>query len=201
MSMSLNVNRRRSRPGRRLGVFPAVQTRGLPARARDPVELRAMGSSMVSGQSDPVPVDSTIKVQHRVQLLVTTPSTPGTVTPVSGTLISAQLPGGATGSAGWNQYRLLKIDAWGSDTANITINMSGATSSGSGDAAVFTDWGTPGSRRATLHVRPNLSLRTQWNIAGATAFALFGLSSLTASVPVIVNLTLELQSLPVASPQ
>jgi len=188
-----NINNRR----RRQLVLPtrSVITRSLVPRVRQPMELRAMSSSLVTGQADPVPVDSTIKVQHRVQLVVSTSATANTPTNITVAMITAAIPGSTDVAShfGWEQFRLMKIDAWGIDTNNLIINVNNPR----GDTATFTDWGTPGARRAALHIRPNFEVRSNFiatSGSGTTSF--FSIASGGTTVGVILNLTLEIQSFP-----
>lgn len=170
--------------------------RRLGGVTRAPMELRAMGSTMTNGGFDPVPVASSIKVQHRVQLNFTTSPTAGTPLPLTTGLISAAIPG----VAAWDSFRILKLDVWGSDTNDVTVTVAGPES----DAAVFTDWGTPGSRRCALHIVPAFSARSLWQLtatAGTPASVpQFLFSSRAVSSALVINLTLELQTVTILAP-
>jgi len=163
------------------------------------MELRAMGSTMTNGDPDPSPVNSTIKVQHKIQLAITSNATVNTPTFVTIGNLATNVPG----VAGWDTFRLMKISAWGSDTANITVDMNipGSTVPTQGDAGVFTDWGTAGASRAALHIVPAFSQRQLWlPLSTSSTTGMFSFSSQTAGVLCIFNLTVELQTLPVTSP-
>jgi len=196
------VNRRRRRNnlpvGRSLVVGQPAVRRNRGFRSRNPMELRAMGSTMTNGDPDPSPVNSTIKVQHKIQIVVTSNATVNTPTPITIGNLATNVPG----VSGWDTFRLMKVSAWGSDTANITVDMnSGSTVPSQGDAGVFTDWGTTGASRAALHIVPAFSQRQLWLVLSTSSTTpLFSFSSQTAGVICIFNLTVELQTLPVASP-
>jgi len=188
---SSNVgNRRRNRSVvTNMSVVPVSRTRFVSARA--PMEPRAMGSMMTNGDIDPVPVNSSIKLRHRIQLAIATSTTSGTVVNVTTASIVANLPG----SSGFVAFRIIKIDAWGNDADSLTIRMEAPGN----DLASFTDWGTPGARRSALHISPSFDVRTAWQVLSGSANQ-FGVSSTGTSVGVIINLTLELQSSTIAIP-
>jgi hypothetical protein len=152
---------------------------------------------MVSGAPDPVPVNSTIKVQHRIQINVGLRS-PTSPTPVTTRDIANNLPGG--GSA-WDKYRIIKIDAWGNDVLPISLQMTG-NAVAPVDGASFTDWGSPGARRAELHIMPAFSFRSAWQpLSGAdTQFSMWT-NLASANDTAIVNITLELQTERISDPQ
>jgi len=159
-----------------------------------------MGSTMSNGDPDPSPVNSTIKVQHKIQFTVMSSATANT--PVFVTI--GNLASNVPGVAGWDTFRLMKISVWGTDTANISVDMNvpGSTVPSQGDAGVFTDWGTPGAARAALHIVPAFSQRQTWlPLSTSSTTGMFSFSSLTSGVLCIFNLTVELQTLPVAAPQ
>jgi hypothetical protein len=157
------------------------------------MELRAMGSTMVSGSIDPAPVLTTIKVQHRIQINATLTGTPPTLQ-ITTSIIANQIPGTA---AAWDNFRLMKIDVWGPDEGNISVFMNGSPY----DGAQFTDWGTPGNRRCQLHIAPNFQGRQNWQTLTGAANQFLLKGSTTTSGAYILNLTLELQSEPLVLPQ
>jgi hypothetical protein len=153
-----------------------------------------MGSTMTNGDVDPTPVNSSIKLAHRVQLVVPLP-TANTAVEITNGMIAAQVPG----NAGFTGFRLMKIDAWGNDTSSLTVFL---TAPGN-DQASFTDWGSPGARRSALHITPSFDVRTAWQVlssaGGVNQFSVQSGSAVTTGI--IINVTIELQSLTVTPPQ
>jgi len=171
--------------------------------SRAPLELRAMGAEMTSGPSDPEPVHSTIKVRHRVQLVVSVPAGGLGITSAA---IGAVVPGGISA---WNTYRLMKLSIWGTDQMGggaasptlplppISVQFNAPTASGvppPTDASSFSDWGTAGSARANLHILPSFSLRELWQLLNTTDTQFTVVVGAAAETNVVINLTLELQT-------
>jgi len=151
-----------------------------------------MGSTLISGDPDPVPVNETVKVHHRIQLEVTGVQS-GTELTVPN--IVSRLPGG---SSAWAAFRIIRVDVWGDPTGNA--NLSVANTAPYNDMASFSDYGTPGERRPSIHFRPNWETRSNWILTSATSNILDVYSNGTAGVVCVVNITLELQSVTVSLP-
>jgi len=192
-NLSLSNFPRRSRGLVTSSISRAVLPRNVRI-PRAPMQLRAMGSTMTNGDIDPVPVNTSIKLQHRIQMVFQTPSTANTPIEVTNGAITAQIPG----HSGFAGFRIMKIDAWGNDTASLTVGISAPGN----DHATFTDWGSPGARRSALHIVPSFDVRSLWqNIDSSGVINQFFVQSSGVTTPCIVNLTLELQSLTVVPPQ
>lgn len=192
--MPINMGNRRSN-----GV--GNRRRLLGNQSRPPLELRAMGAQLVNGSVDPEPVYSTIKVKHRIQLVLVVPT--GGL-PVTVAMITSVIPG----SASWSQFRIMKLSAWGTDVTGtpgagvvaplppLSIQFPGSTSNMPDiDSATFSDWGTAGAARANLHIIPSFSQRQGWQPVSTTSgIVQFTVVTGVAESNVIVNLSLELQS-------
>lgn len=163
-------------------------TRNNPA----PTELKGMSSTLVAGAPDPTPVSNVIKHHHRLQLSGSLAST----APINKTAVFAALPGG---SAAWTYVRIIKVDIWAGDQHGLSFKWDVQLA----DEMQFSDWGTPGNRRAQLHIMPNFRLRQAW--LDSTAGVLFTLAHLGQTggetSNYIVNITVEAQTTQLASPQ
>lgn len=194
--------------GRRNRGIAAQGRRGLGNRdgnrnrrgASAPLDPRAMGSVMTNGASDPRPINTTIKVQHRLQVIFTPTAAAPTLT-VTPALLAAQLSGGSTG---WPDMRIMKIDAWGNTADGVFVILNSPES----DLSEFNDFGTLGSHRAVVHVLPNFAMRSTWYPSGSTSSiftfgSILGVATSVSSdtTPFVLNVTVELQSPVFASPQ
>lgn len=160
-----------------------------------------MSSRQVRGPVDPVAINDTIKVRHRVQIPISASSSAVGVTEA---IIASFIPGGPTA---WPHFRILHIDVWGpgdittgsSSLSPVAFSMSSAQR---GDGATFTDWGTFGSQRANLHIVPNFDFRSDWKVSSATnvLFTLHSTGSSSLQQQLIVNVTLELRTVSQALP-
>jgi len=122
-----------------------------------------LSSILTRGPSDPQPVQYTIEHVYRTRLTLA----PAGSTDVAVTLgdLMGTVPGGATM---WAQARLEHITVFSEATAQgyvrlrITNLQSATIPPQGGDGKTFEDFGTQGSLRPVVHVKPCLSLRQQW---------------------------------------
>jgi len=161
-----------------------------------------MVSRYTRGTADPEPVRYTVTANHRVQ--ITNPTLTTGVFQVTGSTIAAALPG--TGAA-WQTFRIKKISAWGTD-ANTTsptiplgllMNTVDRDGGALGDQAEFHDYGTAGSMRPQIHVLPSFAVRQYWFNSSNGNIMAFSSSTTAPPGSIIVNLSLELESVPFSS--
>lgn len=146
----------------------------------------------------------TMKIEAKVQLGQQT-STGGTN--LTGTQLSAMLPGGAVI---WDRWRILKIEVWGADyqsggptvpDVNLTINATNMMT----ETAVFTDTGTAGSQRAHISVRPSTLYQQSWRSTApdSAVYLTIGSTTLTGTTPsaiTVLHVTFEARTKPLAKP-
>lgn len=196
---------RRGRNGRRGNALTNNTRPLLPRRGNGrfrgtlvqaPMAPRAMLSIRTNGAMDPEPVEYTIRVQHRVQFSL--PLTAGVATQ---SLTPERLEDRTPGTGAWDRIRLIKIDAWGPTAGHVQIDMTGGSGSAETEASRFVDWGTPGSRRAVLHVVPAFSLRNSWfstSLSSSLADVSFSGPATGDDLECVINCTVEVATAPLA---
>jgi len=120
-----------------------------------------LSSVLTRGPTDPQPVQFTIEHTYRTRLTVA----PAGATDVAVTVgdLLGTVPGGTTM---WSSARLehLSVFAPASDAGYVRVRIPPfvATAGSGGDGKTFEDFGTQGSLRPVVHIRPALSLRDRW---------------------------------------
>jgi len=179
------------------GVPNWFMPRNRPVRRKAPVDLRATAATRGYCPPDPVAVNSTIKTNHIIQISETGTAVSTSIT--NGTLFS-----NTPGAAGWQSFRIRKIQVWGSDAGGnngslpaLAIQIPGGSTSA---GMSFSDLGTAGSRRPAISIMPDAQYREVWHpmVSGGTQV----LFNILCDAPYIfvVNVTLELVSATVTLP-
>jgi hypothetical protein len=161
---------------------------------RKGTQIMRSSAKRTIGHPEPPPINNVITVNYRAQQLVTAVTgTPFIVNPAT---IGGLLPG--TTNA-WAQFRLIKVEAWGSDsTSNTSLELTIAEISSSGlqfQGTVYNDFGTQGAQRAHISVLPGSLFELTWFSTTDTSVNLFTIG--TDSVPtfdIIYQVTLEIRS-------
>jgi len=157
-----------------------------------------LSSILTRGPADPQPVQYTIEHVYRTRLTLAPAG--ATDVPVALSDLMNTVPGGITM---WSQARLEHVTVFGEASSQgyvrlrITHLESTSSPPSGGDGKTFEDFGTQGSLRPVVHVKPCLSLRQQWwdTVAGEIDPILFLVNHGTTG-QLLVYATLHLRSVP-----
>lgn len=140
-------------------------------------------TTLVSGPPDPPQTTPDLIIQKRVLLRMSVSSTG---TPLQPSDISARILGAT--NTGY-LIRLMKLSVYGSQgNEDESICVSDTTS----DLATFVDYGTYGSLRPQIHIRPSFEVRQQWfGVQDQTV--LYNLSVTNGDIIAIVAATVEVR--------
>jgi hypothetical protein len=143
-----------------------------------------MDTKRVNGPSDPISTTVDCVFTKKVSYHVEVPSTGLALTNV---LIATQLP------AVSYQYRIQKLSCYAPATAEASLQVGDQQS----DEAIFIDYGTQGSIRPQIHLRPSWELRNKW-FEKATVETFYqihatGGGTAPSMTTVIIQLTLEIR--------
>jgi len=140
-----------------------------------------MEPKRVNGPSDPATTTVDCVFTKKITIVLPVPDTVGGN--VTDDLITGELPPvGLT-------YRIQKVSFYAPAAANAFIEVNDLKS----DEAGFVDYGTQGSVRPQIHIRPAWQLRNAWFDRGTseTFYSVFGNGG--ASSTVIVQMTVEVR--------
>lgn len=142
-----------------------------------------MRTTLVTGPPDPPQTTPDLIIQKRVLIRITVDAAG---TPLQPSDISARILGATvTGYL----IRLMKLSVYGSqidEDQSITVNDE------TSDLATFVDFGTYGSVRPQIHIRPSFEVRQRWfGVQDQTP--LYTLSVTSGSSIVIVAATVEVR--------
>lgn len=167
-------------------------------RSRQQAALRPQATRTV-GSPEPPAISNTITVNYRLQSLITgiTTALPFVINP---NVVGGLLPGQTNA---WAQFRVKKIEMWGSDaTTNTSIFLTVAEVNSAGaqfQSTVYNDFGTQGVRRPHICVRPGSLFELSWFSTNDTSVALFVLGTDSATpFDIIYQMTVELRSVSAA---
>jgi len=176
------VNKQSNKRGQRMSNNSARRSRTSRAPRQQMLEPRAMSTIQTSGPVDPPQTSTNIvgikRIRKKIQLAAGVGS-------LDTTQIGACLP---LNSA---EFRIFKLSAWASASANslLSVVFPASTGIGTGDNSAWTDEGTQGSVRPQIHLIPNFAFRDIWfNPTSSLVIATFGG---TASDLLVVDITLQ----------
>jgi len=165
------------------------------ATRRGATTQMGLSSVLTRGPTDPQPVQYTIEHTYRTRLTVAPAG--GTDVGVTMADLMASVPGGSTL---WETARLDHISVFApADVAGyVRVRMAEDTATvepgqSLSDGKTFEDYGTQGSLRPVVHIRPALSLRQRWFVTTFSAAPLFFVNH-GSSGQLLVYATLALRS-------
>jgi hypothetical protein len=141
-----------------------------------------MDTKRVNGPSDPVATTRDVVVTKKVTIPVV--GAPGTLIAVTNVMIASVLP--PTNFT----YRIQKASFYGAADPGGSVTVTDLKS----DEAEFVDYGTSGSVRPQIHLRPAFELRNAWyDKATANDFYTVEFGSASPSSQGLLQLTLEVR--------
>jgi len=168
------MNTQRTRKSNRSN--KAQRTQGLHPGVRQAMKLLNQSVALVRGPVDPAPIDNTIKITKRVELV----TVPATALNVNAAMLFTALQGSSTF---FDALRIQKISAYDDSAAGSFVQVSFPGQ----DGANYIDRGTMGQKRAQVHLSPSFEQRATW-LGPAVVGSQFAVTTTNAGV---IQVTVE----------
>jgi len=174
-------NNQRRNPNSRF--VPRNRPQNRNARLANPItDVKSLETKLVNGPSDP---RTTLSDTVFTKVFTTTVTLAGGAANLGSSQIGALISSNNTALL---SYRIQKVSVFASATDSAFVGVQLALS----DEASYRDYGTAGSLRPQVHLRPSLEFRQTWRDIPGSNVNLLALSGGTTDV-LIVQLTLEVR--------